>query len=375
MRFTVSSTALSNKLTALSRVINSRNALQILGDFMFVTEGKQLHITASDGENTLSTTIELADSDTDDAFAIDSHNLLEAVKGFSEQPLTIEVDKMGKLANIIYQNGHFALPTDNVEEYPKTLGITEDATEITLPCGMLYDNISRSLFATAQDELRPVMNGLYFDLTADCLAIVATDGHKLVRNRNYSIKTAQPTAFILPKKPASLLKNMLGKEGNDVNIKFNERTAVINFDENELICRLIEGRYPNYNAVIPQSNSNIITVDRNGMLSALKRVAPFANDASNLIKFTIADNTLTLDAEDYDFSKTASEKLACDYNGKPMSIGFKGSSFIEVLSNFTCDDVVIKLADPGRAGLVMPAEQNEGTDEEVMMLLMPMLIE
>lgn len=375
MRFTVSSTALSNKLTALSRVINSRNALQILGDFMFVTEGQQLHITASDGENTLSTTIELADSDTDDAFAIDSHNLLEAVKGFSEQPLTIEVDKMGKLANIIYQNGHFALPTDNVEEYPTTLGVTEGATEIILPCGMLYDNISRSLFATAQDELRPVMNGLYFDLTADCLAIVATDGHKLVRNRNYSIKTAQPTAFILPKKPASLLKNMLGKEGNDVNIKFNERTAVINFDENELICRLIEGRYPNYNAVIPQSNSNIITVDRNGMLSALKRVAPFANDASNLIKFTIADNTLTLDAEDYDFSKTASEKLACDYNGKPMSIGFKGSSFIEVLSNFTCDDVVIKLADPGRAGLVMPAEQNEGTDEEVMMLLMPMLIE
>ena len=213
---------------------------------------------------------------------------------------------------------------------------------------------------------------LYFDLTPECLAIVASDGHKLVRNKVLSIQSEQPAAFILPKKPASLLKALLGKDGGDVTIRFDERNAQISYGDGEIICRLIEGRYPNYNSVIPQNNPNQLTVDRQTLLAALRRVQPFANDSSNLIRFHVEGGTLQLDAEDYDFSKTATERMSCSYNGQPMSIGFKGSSFIEILSNFDCQDVILQLADPSRAGLVLPSEQPENQD--VLMLMMPMLI-
>jgi DNA polymerase-3 subunit beta len=216
------------------------------------------------------------------------------------------------------------------------------------------------------------MNGIYFDLTADCLAIVASDGHKLVRNKIYSIRSEQPASFILPKKPATLLKGLLGKDGGDVTIRFDERNAEIYYGDGTIICRLIEGRYPNYNSVIPQNNPNELRADRLGLLSALRRVQPFANESSNLIRFHVEGSTLQLDAEDYDFSKTATERMTCDYNGQSMSIGFKGSSFIEVLSNFDCPEIIIQLADPSRAGLVLPSEQPENQD--VLMLMMPMLL-
>jgi DNA polymerase-3 subunit beta len=194
----------------------------------------------------------------------------------------------------------------------------------------------------------------------------------LVRNKVFNIKSEQPASFILPKKPATLLKNLLGKDGGDVIIRFDDRNAEINYGDGIIQCRLIEGRYPNYNSVIPQSNPNQLTVDRLGLLAALRRVQPFSNDSSNLIRFHVENGTLQLDAEDYDFSKTATEKMSCDYNGMPMSIGFKGSSFIEILNNFDCEQVNIQLADPSRAGLVLPSEQPENQD--VLMLMMPMLI-
>ena len=372
MRFTVSSTALSSKLAALSRVINSKNALPILGDFVFDISGLTLRLTASDSENTMRTTVELAESDGDGRFAIDSHNLLEAVKGVSEQPLTFDVDMQANMAKINYQNGLFSLPTENADEYPVAQTVSDGASTIIISNQLLNENINRSIFATAQDELRPVMNGIYFDLTADCLAVVASDGHKLVRNRIYSIKSDQPAAFILPKKPASLLKNLLGKDAGDVTIRFDERNAEIKVSDDIIKCRLIEGRYPNYNSVIPQNNPNELRIDRNGLLAALRRVQPFANDSSNLIRFHVESSTLQLDAEDYDFSKTATERITCEYNGQTMNIGFKGSSFIEVLSNFDCAEVIIQLADPSRAGLVLPSEQPENQD--VLMLMMPMLL-
>ena len=372
MRFTLSSTALSNKLSALSKVINSKNALPILGDFVFDISGSLLTLTASDSENTLQTTVELTDSDGDGRFAIGNHDLLEAVKGFSEQPITFDVDQQANLAKISYQNGLFSLPVENADEFPVAQQVSDQATAITLSNQLLNDNINRSIFATAQDELRPVMNGIYFDLTNDCLAVVASDGHKLVRNKVFTIKSDQPAAFILPKKPATLLKNLLGRDGGDVVIRFDDRNAEINYGDGILQCRLIEGRYPNYNSVIPQSNPNQLTVDRQGLLAALRRVQPFANDSSNLIRFHVEDSTLQLDAEDYDFSKTATERMSCDYNGQPMSIGFKGSSFIEILTNLDCSEVIIQLADPSRAGLVFPSEQPENQD--VLMLMMPMLI-
>ena len=372
MRFTVSSTALSSKLVALSKVINSKNALPILGDFLFEVSGQTLTLTASDSENTMHTSIELTDSDGDGRFAIGNHDLLEAVKGFSEQPITFDTNQEQALVKISYQNGLFSLPIENADEYPVSQGMGEGANTIVMPNTVLAENINRSIFATAQDELRPVMNGIYFDLTPDCLAIVASDGHKLVRNKVFSIHSDQPAAFILPKKPANLLRGILGKDGGDVTIRFDERNAEINYGDGTVQCRLIEGRYPNYTSVIPQSNPNELRADRQSLLSALRRVQPFANGNSNLIRFHVENNMLQLDAEDYDFSKTATERMSCEYSGSPMSIGFKGSSFIEILSNFDSTEVIILLADPSRAGLVVPAEQPEGQD--VLMLMMPMLI-
>ena len=372
MRFTLSSTALSSKLSALSRVINSKNALPILGDFVFEIKDNVLYLTASDSENMMKTQMDLTESDGNCRFAIGNHDLLEAVKGFSEQPITFDVNLEQNLVKISYQNGLFCLPIDNAEEFPIAQPLSDYANTITISNLTLAENINRSIFATAQDELRPVMNGIYFDLTPDCLAVVASDGHKLVRNKVYLIKSEQPAAFILPKKPANLLRNLLGKDGGDVTIRFDERNAEVNYGDGTIQCRLIEGRYPNYNSVIPQNNPNELRVDRLGLLAALRRVQPFANDSSNLIRFHVESSTLQLDAEDYDFSKTATERMTCEYNGHPMSIGFKGSSFIEILSNFDCPEVIIQLADPSRAGLVLPSEQPDNQD--VLMLMMPMLI-
>ena len=372
MRFTLSSNALSLKLSALSRVINSKNALPILGDFVFDIQDGMLYLTASDSENIMKTQLQLTESDGNCRFAVGNHDLLEAVKGFSEQPITFDVNTEQNLVKISYQNGLFSLPIDNADEFPIPQSVSDFANTITISNTILAENINRSIFATAQDELRPVMNGIYFDLTSDCLCIVASDGHKLVRNKIFTIKSEQPTAFILPKKPANLLKNLLGKDGGDVVIRYDERNAEVNFSDSTIQCRLIEGRFPNYNSVIPQGNPNELRIDRLGLLAALRRVQPFANNSSNLIRFHVEGSTLQLDAEDYDFSKTATERMSCDYNGKPMSIGFKGSSFIEVLSNFDCPEVIIQLADPSRAGLVLPSEQPENQD--ILMLMMPMLI-
>ena len=372
MRFTVSSTALSSKLNALSRVINSKNSLPILADFLFDVQDNMLYLTASDSENVMKTQLEITECNGNGRFCIGNHDLLEAVKGFSEQPITFDVDQTSNIAKISYQNGLFSLPVENADEFPQAQSISDGAMEIAIPNALLAENVNRSLFATAQDELRPVMNGIYFDLTPEYLAVVASDGHKLVRNKILTIHNEQPAAFILPKKPASLLKNLLGKDGGDIIIRFDERNAQIKYDDGELICRLIEGRYPNYNSVIPQNNPNQLTVDRLALLAALRRVQPFANDSSNLIRFHVEGGTLQLDAEDYDFSKTATERMSCDYNGQPMSIGFKGSSFIEILNNFDCQEVILQLADPSRAGLVLPSEQPENQD--VLMLMMPMLI-
>ncbi len=372
MRFTLSSSALFGRLSALSKVINSKSSMPILNDFIFDIDGQVLHLTASDSENMMKTYVEINDCDGNGRFAINNHDLLEALKGIPEQPITLEVNMELNSAKISYQNGHFSLPIENADEFPEAQSLSESASNIQIPCVMLADNLNRSIFATAQDEIRPVMNGIYFDLTPDCLAIVASDGHKLVRNKIYTVKSDIPSSFILPKKPAMLLKNLLGKDEYNVNIRFDDRNAEINYGDGILICRLIEGRYPNYNSVIPLNNPNTVTVDRISLLSALRRVQPFTSDSSNLVRLRIENNSIKLDAEDYDFSKTATEMVSCEYNGMPMSIGFKASAFIEILNNFDCTEVSLQLADPSRAGIVLPQEQPENQD--VLMLIMPMLI-
>lgn len=372
MRFTLSSTSLSNRLQTLARVINSKNSLPILDSFLFEVRNNQLNITASDSENVMKSYVLLDECDGEGQFAVPNRTILDAVKELPEQPLTFEVDTEHFTVRIHYQNGLYNFTAQNADEYPHTQSIPDGATVITVDGTVLNDNITRSIFATAQDELRPVMNGIYFDLTSESLSIVASDGHKLVRNKNFTVKSESPASFILPKKPATLLKNVLGKESGDVVIKFDNRSAEISFSEGVLSCRLIEGRYPNYNSVIPQNNPNQLTIDRKLLIGALRRVLPFASESSQLVRFHLETGKLILSSEDIDFATSAKEEITCDYSGQNMNIGFKGSSLSEILSNLDSTEVVIQLADPSRAGIIVPAEQPE--NEDVLMLIMPMLL-
>lgn len=372
MKFTVSSTALSSRLQTLARVINSKNSLPILDSFLFEVNNQQLTITASDSENVMRSTLQLDEVDGEGNFAVPNRTLLDAMKELPEQPLTFEVNTENLTIKIIYQNGLYNFTAQNGDEYPRSQQIPDNATVISIDSAVLNGNLTRSLFATAQDELRPVMNGIYFDLTADGLAVVASDGHKLVRNKNFNIKSETPAAFILPKKPATLLKNVLGKEQEEVVIKFDDRTAEISFAEGVLTCRLIEGRYPNYNSVIPQGNPNQLTIDRRSLIGALKRVLPFASESSQLVRFHLDAGRLELSSEDIDFATSAKEVVNCEYAGQTMNIGFKGSSLSEILNNLQGDEVIIELADPSRAGIILPAVQPE--NEDVLMLIMPMLL-
>lgn len=372
MRFTLSSSALNSRLQTLSKVINSKNSLQILDSFLFDIQDKQLNITASDSENVMRTSVQLDECDGESKFAVPNRTILDAVKELPEQPLTFDVDMNNFTIQIQYQNGVYNFTAQNAAEYPETQAIPDGATVITMNAGTLNDNINRSLFATAQDELRPVMNGIYFDLTSDSLAIVASDGHKLVRNKNFNLKSETPASFILPKKPAMLLKNVLTKDEGDAVIKFDAKNAEIHYAGGSLSCRLIDGRYPNYNSVIPQNNPNQLTVDRKGLLGALRRVLPFASESSQLIRLHLEAGKLELSSEDVDFATSAKESIVCDYSGQTMSIGFKGSSLTEILTNLESEDVTIQLADPSRAGVIVPVTQPEG--EDILMLIMPMLL-
>ncbi len=373
MRFTVSSSALSSKLNMLAKVIGSKNSLPILDCFLFQVANGEMSITASDSDNVIKSTLALTDHDGEGEFCVPNRVILDALKELPEQPLHFDVDAVGEAIaiKIVYQNGLYNFTGQSAEEYPRTQSMTDACTTVSLPTEMLINNISRSLFATANDELRPVMNGIYFDLTADALAIVASDGHKLVRSKNFTIKSESPSAFNLPKKPASLLKNILSKDGDDAIIKFDDRSAEIQFTDGVMRCRLIDGRYPNYNSVIP-NNPNEVTVDRKGLQSALRRVLPFASESSQLIRFHIESGRFEVSSEDIDFSTSAKEQLSCEYNGSPISIGFKGSSLMEILGNITSDNIIIQLADPSRAGIIVPAEQPE--NEDILMLIMPMLL-
>jgi len=372
MRFTLSSSALSSRLQALARVINSKNSLPILDCFLFEIEGDQLNITASDSENVMSSTIHLDDCNGSGSFAVPNRTILEAVKELPEQPLTFDVDSASLAVMVLYQNGIYKFTAQNADEYPRAQSVSDAAHAITIEAGTLAESITRSLFATAQDELRPVMNGVFFDLTPDALAIVASDGHKLVRNKNFSVKSDEPASFILPKKPATLLKSVLTKDGGEVVVKFDDRLAEVVYGEGKLICRLIEGRYPNYNSVIPADNPNKLTIDRRVLIGALRRVLPFASESSQLVRLHMETGKLELTSEDVDFSTSARENITCDYAGVPMSIGFKGSSLSEILNNLTSEEVSVELADPSRAGIIVPVQQPE--NEDILMLIMPMLL-
>lgn len=372
MRFSISSTALSSKLNILSKVISPKNSISILECFLFEVQDNKLILTASDNTNMMKCTIDLNESDSNGSFCVPNRIMLQSVKELADQPLIFDVNMDDCSIQMNYMNGSYKIFGQKADEYPRLKGLEGEATTTTIPAEVLANNINRTIFATAQDELRMVMNGLYFDLKEDYMAIVASDGHKLVRNRIYSCKTEIPASFILPKKPATLLRSVLGADGADVTISFNQTNAEIHFADGLLSCRLIEGRYPNYNSVIPQDNPNTVTLDRKTLISAMRRVMPFASESTQLIKLRLEYNNIEITAEDLDFATSARENLACEYGGMPMSIGFKGGALYEICNNISSDEIVIELADPGRAGLISPAKQPEG--EDLLMLIMPMLI-
>ena len=372
MRFTVSSTALSSRLGTLSKVINSKNSIAILDCFLFEVGNGQLEITASDSENVMKTTLSLDEVDGEGSFAVSNRTILDAVKELPEQPLTLDVNLEQMTINVIYQNGMYTFTCQNADEYPRAQQLGDQAATLQLPAQALLDNISRSIFATASEELRPVMNGIYMDLTEESLNIVASDGHKLVRNKYFALKSEQPRSFILQKKPATLLKNVLPKDDSDVIIRFDDRNAEVAFGQTLLACRLIDGRYPNYNSVIPQDNPFQLSIDRKTLIGALRRVLPFASENSQQVRLRIESGKIEVSSEDIDFATSAKEEVSCSYDGSAMSIGFKGPSLVEILSNLDSDDVLLEFADPSRPCIIIPAEQPEG--EEVLMLIMPMLL-
>lgn len=372
MNFIVSSSQLTSHLQAISRVINSKNTITVLECFLFEFEGNTLKLTASDNDNTLNTSFEVTECSEDFRFAISSKILLDSLKEISEQPVRFEIDKETLEITIYYQNGKYSMVGVNADEYPSAPAMGENSVRLSMPADVLASGISASLFAAADDEIRPVMCGIYFDLTPESVTMVASDGHKLSRCRDFSVKGAEKSAFILPKKPANLLKNLLAKEsGNETMIEFDDRFAVFSLENYKLVCRLIEGRYPNYNSVIPQNNPRKITADRAAMLGALRRVALFSSQVS-LVKLHLQEGSMVISAQNNDFSTFAEESLVCSYEGAPMNIGFSASFLIDILNNIPGTDVVIELADPSRAGVMFPAEQQE--NQELLMLLMPMML-
>ena len=372
MKFTISSSKLFSQLQAVSRVINNKNALPILDDVLFDLVGNELLMTASDGETTIRTSVAVESVEGTGKVASAAKLLLETLKEFSEQPLTFTIDENNFAVSMASQNGTYSFVGVNGNEYPEMPAEEAEARQLVVPAGVLQSAIEKTIFCTADDDLRPVMNGIYFDIVEDKVTMVATDAHRLVRYTNASVKPGLVANFILPKKPAGLLKNLLAKEEGDVKVTIGAKNARFEFGNTIIVCRQIEGRFPNYNAVIPQSNQNVVTADRQTLINACKRVAVFANNGTAQLRLALSENQIKISAQDIDFSTSAEETITCDYNGTPMAIGFKAPFLIDLLSSITGADVQLKLADPARAGLILPAEA-EG-DEDVLMLLMPMLL-
>lgn len=377
MKFVVSSTDLLSHLQAISRVINSKNSLPILDNFLLQIEGNTLTMTASDIETTLITSMSVDNVEGNGKVAVVSRLLLDTLREFADQPLTFSINESNLAMVITSANGSYNFIGQNGDEYPRMPQLQDDARVLTLPVVSLAAGITKTLFCTADDELRPVMNGVYFDIEKENITFVATDAHKLVRLKTplTSITLGEEedkVSFILPKKPATMLKNILPKESGEVEVKFDSKNAYFKLSNYTMICRQVEGRFPNYNGVIPKQNLYKIIIDRATLLNALKRVSVFSNQASNLIKLDFHDNMIHISAQDIDFSISAEETINCQFEGDPIKIGFKSSFLIEILNNINSSDVVLEITDPSRAGLMLPFENDK--EEDLLMLLMPMLL-
>lgn len=369
MKFVISSSVLSSRLMTIGRVIVQKNTIPILDCFCFDIQGTTLTITASDNDTTLTAKAELNECDSDVRFAVNAKTLQDAIKEIPDQPLECYLNTENYELTVEYQNGQYKLMGQSAEEYPTPAISDETRLEFDLECQKLVPSITRCMIAAANDTLRPQLNTICFDIHSQEVSLVSSNGNQLALTKLAMPELNAEGSYLLGTRPASLLKGMLAKAEGNVHFSLGQRTAIVHTEEYSLTSRLVEGRFPNYRSVIPQDNPNIVTVNRLALVSALRRVLVFANAQAVLVKFRLGPNTMNISSQDIDFGKSAEENMLCDYMGTPMRIAFKGSVLLDLINNIEGDDITLKLSDPSRAGLIVPAKQKEG--EEVLMLIMP----
>ena len=369
MKFIVSSSQLLKQLQVLGGVINSNNTLPILDNFLFEVSENQLKISASDLETTMSAVVTI-ESDTSGSIAISARLLLDTLKTFPDQPLTFKTEG-DSIIEISSDQGKYDMAYFGGDEFPKSVSLPSPSKTI-IPSNILATAISKTIFAAGNDDLRPVMSGVFFQISSQNLTFVATDAHKLVKYTRTDVTADKTAEFIMPKKPLNLLKGVLSGE-EDVTIEYNDANAKFTFENFVLICRLIDGKYPNYEAVIPKENPNKLTVDRASFQNSVRRVSIFSSKTTHQIRLKMAGTELNISAEDIDFSNKADERLNCDYQGDDMQIGFNSRFLSEMLSNLSSNEVLIEMSLPNRAGILTPID---GTDEgeQITMLVMPVML-
>ena len=370
MKFIVSSSYLLKQLQVLGGVINNSNTLPILDNFLFELDKKTLTVSASDLETTMSTTMDV-ESDSKGSIALPARLLLDTLKTFPEQPLTFVMED-NNTVEISSNHGKYALAYAKGDEFPKAVAL-EDPSSTTIVGDILATAISKTIFAAGNDDLRPVMSGVFFQFSSDNLTFVATDAHKLVKYTREDATASQTAEFIMPKKPLNLLKGILAGSEDEVKIEYNDSNAKFSFENTELICRLIDGKYPNYEAVIPKENPNKLTIDRTQFSNSVRRVSIFSNKTTHQVRLKMAGSELNISAEDIDYSNKADERLTCDYQGDDMQIGFNSRFLAEMLNNLNSDSVQLEMSMPNRAGILTPIDGlDEG--EQITMLVMPVML-
>jgi len=370
MKFIVSSSNLLKQLQVLGGIINTNNTLQILDNFLFELSENSLRISASDLETTISGVLAV-DCDSEGSIAVPARLLLDILKTFPEQPLTFVVEDNHTI-EISSNHGKYALAYADGNEFPKAVEINNPSSTV-IQADVLANAISKTIFASGNDDLRPVMSGVFFQFSTENLTFVATDAHKLVKYTREDVKASEAAEFIMPKKPLNLLKSILAGNEEDVLIEYNDSNAKFIFEKTELICRLIDGKYPNYEAVIPKENPNRLVIDRNQFLSSVRRVSIFSNKTTHQVRLKIAGAELNISAEDIDYSNKAEERLTCSYHGDDMQIGFNSRFLTEMLNNLNSDEVSLEMSLPNRAGILTPVDGlDEG--EQVTMLVMPVML-
>lgn len=372
MIFNVHGKTLQQQISSVSKVVNAKNALSILDNFLLEVTGDTLFITGSDQETVMTAKMEITNQDNDGKIAINAKRLMDVVKEVASFPLTFEIDDTTGAVDLRFPGGHFEFMGVDAAEYPQNFETDELSVEMSIPAEVIQKGLDYTLFAISTETIRPMMTGVYWDFHENSITFVGSDTHKLVRYTNSSYQPNRETSFILPGKPAGILRSLLGKETEEVRIRKDEKSAIFTFGDFTLGCRFVKGSYPNYNRVIPTDNPNELTVDRQVLLAAMRRVSLFASKASSLVKMSMDADAVLLQSQDLDYSTKADERVACSYEGIPMSIGFNSVYMVEVLNNLPGDSIIVKLSDPGRPGLFMPFEQKE--NEDVVMLQMPMQV-